>query len=64
MLGYVITDKAQLRVHELATYSGYYCGLCKEIGSSYGQFLRLGLSYDMMKPPVICCICAAALLQL
>ncbi len=47
MLGYVITDKAQLRVHELATYSGYYCGLCKEIGSSYGQFLRLGLSYDM-----------------
>lgn len=47
MLGYVISDKAQLRVHELATYSGYYCGLCKEIGSSYGQILRLGLSYDM-----------------
>lgn len=47
MLGYIVTEKAELKVRELGLYNGYYCGLCKTIGEEYGQILRKGLSYDM-----------------
>lgn len=47
MLGYIVTERSELKVRELGTYNGYYCGLCKTIGNNYGQVLRKGLSYDM-----------------
>ena len=47
MLGYVISEKQELRVREFGVYQGYYCGLCKTIGRDYPQVLRTALSYDM-----------------
>ena len=46
MLGYVKIDKAELKVREYEIYTGYYCGVCKSIGSRYGQLPRMFLSYD------------------
>lgn len=46
MLGYVIPDKGELKVREYEIYTGYYCGICKYIGSTYGQLPRMVLSYD------------------
>lgn len=46
MLGYVTTEKAELKMREYEVYSGYYCGVCKSIGERYGQIPRMVLSYD------------------
>lgn len=46
MLGYVTADKPELKMKEYEIYSGYYCGVCKSIGSRYGQLPRMVLSYD------------------
>ena len=46
MLGYVIIDKGELKVREYEVYTGYYCGVCKYIGSVYGQPARMALTYD------------------
>lgn len=46
MLGYVIPDKGELKVREYEIYTGYYCGVCKYIGQTYGQLPRMALSYD------------------
>ena len=46
MLGYVIPDKSELKVREYEIYTGYYCGICKYIGKTYGQLPRMALSYD------------------
>ena len=46
MLGYVIPDKAELKVREYEVYTGYYCGVCKYIGKTYGQLPRMVLSFD------------------
>lgn len=46
MLGYVTTEKQELKVREYEIYRGYYCGVCKSIGRRYGQIPRLALSYD------------------
>ncbi|MBQ9014514.1 MAG: hypothetical protein IJ109_00205 [Firmicutes bacterium] len=46
MLGYVIPDKGELKVREYEIYTGYYCGICKYIGKTYGQLPRMVLSYD------------------
>lgn len=48
MLGYVQADKNELKVREFEVYNGYYCGLCKTVGSRYSQVLRRALSYDMV----------------
>ena len=47
MLGYVEAFKSELKLREFEIYRGYYCGLCKTLGSEYGQIYRKGLSYDM-----------------
>lgn len=47
MLGYIEPDKHDLKLRDLETYNGYYCGLCKEVSESYGQVSRLWLSNDM-----------------
>ena len=46
MLGYVTTEKQELKMREYEIYRGYYCGVCKSIGRRYGQLPRLALSYD------------------
>lgn len=46
MLGYVRPFKPELKINEFDTYKGVYCGLCKELGRSYGQLSRMTLSYD------------------
>lgn len=46
MLGYVTTEKSELKMREYEVYSGYYCGVCKSIGRRYGQVPRMVLSYD------------------
>ncbi len=46
MLGYVTTEKQELKMREYEIYRGYYCGVCKSIGRRYGQVPRLALTYD------------------
>lgn len=46
MFGYIRPLECELKVREQAEYRGLYCGLCKNIGSRYGQLERLTLSYD------------------
>lgn len=46
MLGYVTTEKQELKMREYEVYRGYYCGVCKSIGRRYGQIPRFVLSYD------------------
>ena len=46
MLGYVQIFKPELKVREYEVYMGYYCGVCKYIGTEYGQLPRMVLSYD------------------
>lgn len=46
MLGYVLPEKSELKLREYEIYTGYYCGICKYIGETYGQFPRMALSYD------------------
>ena len=47
MFGYVIVNKAELKVKDFYKYKAYYCGLCKNLQKSYGKFGQMTLSYDM-----------------
>ena len=46
MFGYVRVFKPHMRICEFDTYKSVYCGLCKELGNSFGFISRLTLSYD------------------
>lgn len=46
MFGYVKPYNPELRVRELEEYKAIYCGLCKQLGRSFGVFARFTLSYD------------------
>lgn len=46
MFGYIFPDKPELKVREFELFKAYYCGLCKTIGSNYGQTFRFALNYD------------------
>lgn len=46
MFGYLQPDREELKVREYELYKSVYCGLCKELGKSYGIISRLTLSYD------------------
>lgn len=46
MFGYVKPLKPELKICEYDTYKAVYCGLCRELGRSFGPFSRLTLSYD------------------
>lgn len=48
MFGYVVTQKEELKLREFQVYNGYYCGLCKTIGSDYSHILRIGLQFEMV----------------
>jgi len=46
MFGYVRTFDSELKIGEHRTYKAIYCGLCKQLGRSFGLFARMTLSYD------------------
>lgn len=47
MFGYVMPLKDELKIKEYNEFRSYYCGLCFHIKSSFGNFPRLFLNYDM-----------------
>lgn len=47
MFGYVVANKAELKIREYEVYQSYYCGLCKCLKERGGNFSRMSLSYDM-----------------
>lgn len=46
MFGYLQPYKDELKVKEYELYKSVYCGLCRQLGKSYGIISRLTLSYD------------------
>ncbi len=46
MFGYVRTFDAELKIGQYRTYKAIYCGLCKQLGRSFGPMARMTLSYD------------------
>ena len=48
MFGYVLPSKGQLKVCEYELYKAIYCGLCEQLGASFGPFARFTLSYDFV----------------
>lgn len=48
MFGYVTCDKPNMLVKDFYEYRAYYCGLCKTLGSLYGQWARFGVNYDIV----------------
>lgn len=47
MFGYIKPYEPFLRVIDLEKYKSYYCGLCRELKKSSGNFSRLYLTYDL-----------------
>ncbi|MBR3895348.1 MAG: hypothetical protein IKJ35_09440 [Clostridia bacterium] len=48
MLGYVRTQRQELRVREDVFYRALYCGLCHRMGKCTGQCSRMTLNYDFV----------------
>ena len=48
MFGYIRPCKAELRVKELDAFRAVYCGLCRQLGKSFGAPARLTLNYDFV----------------
>ena len=46
MFGYIMPEKSELKIKEYELFRGYYCGLCKSMGRSFGTFSRFALNYD------------------
>lgn len=46
MFGYIKPCRPELKIKELDAYKAVYCGLCGQLGKSYGPIARLTLSYD------------------
>ena len=46
MFGYIKPFRPELKIREAEDYKAVYCGLCKELGRSYGIFARMTLSDD------------------
>mgnify|MGYP004669227519 CR=1 FL=1 len=46
MFGYIRPFKPELKIREFETYKAVYCGLCHQLGRSFGAAARLTLSYD------------------
>ena len=46
MFGYIRPFKPEMKMGEFELYKAVYCGLCRELGRSFGWAARLTLSYD------------------
>jgi hypothetical protein len=47
LFGYITPYKPEMKIREYEVFRGYYCGLCKSMGSNYNQLVRMGLNYDL-----------------
>lgn len=47
MFGYVTPVKSKLRQQDFVLYRAFYCGICAQIGRSYGSLPRFTTSYDI-----------------
>lgn len=47
MFGYISPDRPHLFIKDEMLYKALYCGMCKSIGKSCGQFARTALTYDL-----------------
>ena len=54
MFGYIKPFKPDLKMKEYDAYRAVYCGLCRQLGSSFGFFSRLTLSYDFTFLGMLC----------
>lgn len=48
MFGYIKPQKSEMKIREFEVYNSIYCGLCKQLGKSFGPFSRLTLNYDFV----------------
>ncbi len=48
MFGYVMPVKSEMKMRDFDAYRAVYCGLCKQLGKSYGVFSRFLLNYDLV----------------
>ena len=46
MFGYIKPFTPDLRLREYEAYKAVYCGLCGQLGRSFGPVARMTLSYD------------------
>ena len=46
MFGYIKPAFRELKIKEYELFRGYYCGLCKSMGRSFGALSRFALNYD------------------
>ena len=46
MFGYIRPCKPELKLREYEAFRSVYCGLCHQLGKSFGPFARFTLSYD------------------
>ena len=46
MFGYIRPFKPEMKIAEFEIYQSVYCGLCKQLGRTYGLLSRMTLSYD------------------
>ncbi|MDR3021664.1 MAG: DUF5685 family protein [Clostridiales bacterium] len=47
MFGYILPVQKELKDHEFALYSAFYCGICLDIKRRLGEKARLATGYDM-----------------
>lgn len=46
MFGYIRPFQPEMKICEYDAYKALYCGLCKQLGRSFGPLARLTLNYD------------------
>lgn len=54
MFGYIRVNKPEMKVKDFEIYNAIYCGLCREMGKSYGVFAKFCLSYDTTFTALLC----------
>lgn len=47
MFGYVVMNKAEMKMKDFDVYRSFYCGLCRELRGKYGIPGQISLNYDM-----------------
>lgn len=47
MFGYIKVHKPEMKVKDFEIYNAIYCGLCRNLGKTYGVISKFSLSYDM-----------------
>lgn len=53
LFGYVLPAKPEMRIRDFDAYRAAYCGLCKQLGKSYGVASRFLLNYDLVLVAVL-----------